>query len=180
MARVALMTVGLLLESVDHPLMQDFVDASEPIFAAANVNSGFIERSLWPEPDSSPDWGEALVPKVFQGELNAENRNAPILSLWKDLEAAYAFAYSGLHAKALRHRREWFMPHDFPGYVLWWVDDNHIPRWSEADRRYEILCQKGASPNAFDFKHPYNAHGQLVQLDREMVQQYMEQPNSKS
>ncbi|GAN79068.1 hypothetical protein Aam_016_038 [Acidocella aminolytica 101 = DSM 11237] len=34
------------------------------------------------------------------------------LSLWRDLEAAFAFTYFGLHATALRRERVWFeKPH---------------------------------------------------------------------
>jgi hypothetical protein len=168
------MTAGLLQEASGHPRMQGFVDAGDPTFSAAEANEGFIARSLWPDPDPVESWGEALVPKVFQNEPDAEARNERTLSLWRDLESAYAFAYSGPHAEAMIHRREWFIPHPFPGYVLWRVADDHIPTWREADEGYSVLCQEGATAEAFDFNHAFDADGQPTQINREVVRGKME------
>lgn len=152
------MTASLLRENVDHPSIQGFLDRSDAAFAAAEASAGFIARSRFPEPGDEQIWGEWVVPTIFQPS-DYPNRLPPTLSLWRDLESVFAFAYSGLHAEALNKRREWFIHSKEPGYVAWWVDDDHIPNWAEACARYDKLQRAGASPEAFDFKHPFTPDG---------------------
>ncbi|HKG24044.1 MAG TPA: DUF3291 domain-containing protein, partial [Thermomicrobiales bacterium] len=86
-------------------------------------------------------------------------REAQTLSLWRDLESAVAFAYSGLHAEALRRRRGWFPAPAWPSYAAWWVADDNRPDWREAMRRLEHLHDRGPSTIAFDFRSPFDATG---------------------
>ncbi len=82
-----------------------------------------------------------------------------------------AYAYTGVHAEALARARDWFDQPDFPKYVLWWVDRDHTPTWSEAVVKHELLHDRGASPFAFDFKSPFDEGGDKTIVDREGVRQ---------
>lgn len=165
MPRLALMTISLLRETYDHPDTKGFLDRAESTFAAAEASPGFIARSRFPAPGDEQTWGEWVVPAIFLSE-DYVNRAPPTLSLWRDLESAFAFAYNGLHAEALSKRREWFVHPESPGYVIWWVGDDHTPNWAEACARYDKLQQAGASPDAFDFKHSFSPEGQPIKIDR--------------
>jgi hypothetical protein len=91
------------------------------------------------------------------------------LSLWEDLSSPMAFAYSGIHAEALGHGREWFVAPAWPPYVLWWTDLGHIPTRTEAVARHEYLHDHRASSFAFDFKTPFDANGAPTIIDRAEV-----------
>jgi hypothetical protein len=86
--------------------------------------------------------------------------SAMTISLWKDLESVFAFAYSGLHGEALRLRKEWFVsPPLGPTYTIWWVGDGHEPTWFEARERQWHLHAYGPTPYAFTFHTPFAADG---------------------
>ena len=69
-------------------------------------------------------------------------------------KASWPFTYSGIHAEALRHASDRFVPKTWPPYVLWWVADDHRPDWHEAIARFELLHDRGPTADAFDFKSP--------------------------
>ena len=164
MARVAFMTIGIMHGLEDDPREKGMLDRVDANFAAAAANRGFIWRSE-DDPAEGDPWGMRFRPAVFAAEEYA-GRLAPTLSLWQDIESVFEFSYQGLHAEALSHRKEWFIKTQWPVYVAWWVEDNHIPTWQEAYARYDRFCREGASPDCFDFKRSFDADGQPVKLDR--------------
>jgi hypothetical protein len=168
MSRLAFMTVSALHEPYDHPRTQGFIQRTPATFAAAEASEGFIMRSMWPDPVDTQIWGEWAVPKMFQS-IDYPNLVPPTLSLWKDIESVFAFAYNGPHAEAFSQRRDWFAPMSMPGYVAWWVADDHIPNWQEACARFDLLESQGPTPEAFNFKHPFGPDGQPIQIDREAI-----------
>ena len=91
------------------------------------------------------------------------------MSLWDDLESVYAFAYNGRHAEALGKREEWFRKPEWPTYVAWWVEDDHIPTREEGATHLEHLHDHGSTYYAFDFKTPFSADGQPCRMDRDRV-----------
>jgi hypothetical protein len=160
-ARLAFLTFGILHEPLGHPQVQGFFDRVPDALASAHGTDGFV----WRETERAPDLG----PRFFRP---TEHPRAPqTLSLWTELEAPYAFAYHGLHAEALRRRKEWFVKPEWPTYVAWWVEDDHTPTWPEAYERLESLHDQGPSPFAFSFKTPFGADGQATHLNRERVDQ---------
>ena len=88
------------------------------------------------------------------------------MSVWEDLESVFAFAYGGLHGEALRGRREWFVPTEWPIYCAWWVVDGHIPHYAEAVERAAHYHAHGPTPTAFDFRTAFDSDGNPMQLDR--------------
>lgn len=149
------MTISLLQQPVDHPQIQAFVERSPAVFAAAEQHGGLLHTF------PNPEWANWKAPALFQPEV-ASGRVSVTLTLWRNLESVFAFACHGPHAEALTHRRQWFTLPLTPLYAAWWVTDDHMPTWDEASARFEKLQQSGPTPEAFDFKHPFNAEGQPV------------------
>jgi hypothetical protein len=172
MARLAFLTLGPLLEPRTHERSKGFFDRIPEIFEAAERNEGFISRSVR-DPDSGLyGWGNPVCPTFVSQDLHEHLVHT--LSLWRDLESVYAFAYSDLHADALRHRREWFAEPKCPIYVAWWAADEHTPSVGEATDRLEQLHAEGPTPAAFNFKRPFDPHGQPAPLDRDLIKAKIE------
>jgi len=113
-------------------------------------------------------WGPQVFPHFFD---HRPPEGAPTtLSLWADLESVFAFAYAGVHAEALRHRREWFVPPGWPTYVAWWVADDHTPDYHEAVERHQHLHDHGPTPTAFTFQQAFGPDGQPLVIDHARVE----------
>jgi heme-degrading monooxygenase HmoA len=168
MPRIAFMTMGILQASTSVPLVQGYLSRIEANFNAAEGSRGYIDHSRYlPELDDY-DWGGLQIPVMFQSN-ELKDRRLMTLSLWRDLESVMAFAYTGLHAEALRYRREWFIRGVFPNYVAWWVGDNETPTWREACKRYENLYYNGSTTEAFDFRQPFCSDGKAVRVERDIL-----------
>jgi hypothetical protein len=161
MPQLAFFTLGILHEPWGSPRVQAFQAAVPANFAGAAASAGNLAII---DSDETLDtaWADC---GLFQDPQYA-NRRAETLTLWHDLESVFAFAYQGVHAEAVSHRKEWFSAGPWPGYVAWWVPDGHRPTWAEACQRYAQLHHAGPSPAAFDFKQAFDAGGQPVKVDR--------------
>ena len=168
MAKVALFTSALLHTPAGTPEVQGFFDRTGGVVTAAISAPGFLDLTV--DAINSEPWGAYKIPDYFQKE-DYPNRIAQTLSLWRDLDSVFAFTYNGLHAEALSKRKAWFVRGEWTSYVIWWVDDAHKPGWQEACARFDLLHQQGASAQAFDFKHPFDAAGQPAALDRAAIKQ---------
>jgi hypothetical protein len=51
-------------------------------------------------------------------------------------------------------------------YVAGWVADDATPSWEEAMARLDHLHEHGSSPQAFDFKAPFDAAGNPATIRR--------------
>jgi hypothetical protein len=98
------------------------------------------------------------------GKETDTDQRASTVSLWKDLPSVFSFVYAGLHLEAFRRRTQWFMKPEWPTYAIWWVNDDHVPQWQEACQKLEQLHDEGASPSVFDFKNPFDEHGNRVDI----------------
>jgi hypothetical protein len=96
--RLAFYTFGILREPRGHPQVQGFYERSDGAVESAEGTDGFIVLRR----DRPVDFG----PRFFDPAVDA---GAPqTLSVWTNLESAFAFAYHGRHAEALRGRKQWF------------------------------------------------------------------------
>lgn len=153
MARIAFFTLNVAREPFDHPQMRGFVERIEDILAQASASPGFIEYATAmsvERDDPRLVWPAAKPP---------DHEAAMTLTLWRDVDAVFAFAYQGWHADALRLRREWTIAPEWPSYVAWWVADDEAPTWRDAAERHEWLRAHGPTPRAFDFRTPFDAEG---------------------
>jgi len=168
MPRIAFMTMGILHKSIHDPLVQGYVNRIEANFNAAERSPGYIAHSRYTQELGDFDWGGLHIPFMFQSN-ELDDRRLMTLSLWQDLESVMAFAYNGLHAEALRFRREWFVRSEFPNYVAWWIKDAETPTWREACKRYEYLYNNGSTSEAFDFKQPFGSDGKPLRVERDIL-----------
>ena len=168
MARLAFTTIGVLYEAPNHPRSRGFVERSPLVMKVAEASEGFIARSVRDVTTGLQSWGDIVRPGFVPPER--EPNIAQTLSLWEDLESVYAFTYSaGLHTEALRLRHEWAHTPNHPNYAAWWVSDDHQPDFGEATRKLEALHASGSSPDAFNFKQPFDAQGRPARLDPAVV-----------
>ena len=173
MARLAFYTFGILHENPDHPQIKGFIDRLPFVFASAENSKGFIDRAVSYNPEDDTPWGDPRAnPRFFVEDQHPGALTA--LSLWDDLESVYAFAYNGRHAEVLSKRTEWFVDPEWPTFVAWWVDDDHTPTREEATEKLEHLHDQGSTPQAFDFKTPFDADGQPWRMEREKIQERAE------
>lgn len=168
--RLAIYNFGLFIAPYDSSEVEGF-RVREPLnFAAAETAQGFVGRSGYHGEQGPACWGEQVFPRFIEGSGFATAPSS--LSLWKDIESLMAFTYSGVHADALKHARNWQVPRRWPALVLWWTD--HRPDWHEAVLRFEQLHDHGPGPLAFHFKEPYGPDGEKVLLDRARIRKLSE------
>jgi hypothetical protein len=166
MKTVAFMTLGVLQQPDNHPLVQGFVERADSVYADAEAFEGFVAR--FPDDfESGASW-HLPRPALFHSEEYA-GRLAISLTLWRDLESVFAYSYSGPHSEALGRRKDWFVKPRWPSYVAWWADAGQLPTRLDAYARYDHLCGHGATPDAFDFRTAFGPDGSSVVVEMERV-----------
>lgn len=130
---------------LDAPEIKDFVDNLDKVNAIAESSDGFV----WRLKDEA---GNATNIKVFDDPDLLVN-----MSVWTSPQALKDFMFKTLHRDFMRRKNEWFYPPQNNTYVLWWIDDGHIPTVEEAIERLSLLREKGESPEAFSFKSNFPA-----------------------
>lgn len=172
--RLALYTFGQFLRPSEDPANDGFHARNDLNFAAAEKAPGFLARSGYEgEPGPAP-WGEQVYPRFHRD--NGDGWAPSTLSLWTDPESAMAFIYSGIHAEAMRHGRDWFEKPAWPPLVLWWVDAGHTPDWAEGVARLEHLADHGPTAQAFTFKEAFDAGGRPMDIDKGHVRELIARP----
>ena len=151
-------------ESVHHERLKGFLERTPGVYATADASAGFHSRSIRDLKTWKHSWGELVAPQCYP-KVDNWDQVAMTLSLWDSLESVAAFAYKGSHGEALAHRKDWFKPLELPTYVAWWVANDHRMNWQEAADRLDHLHAQGSSAFAFNFKKPFDANGNSVQLD---------------
>jgi len=155
------------VERANHPSNDGFHARNDGVLAAIDRAAGLIARSGYMGDPGPRPWGQEVYPRFYVER--GDGWSPATLSLWQDLESPMAAAYAGVHAEALAHGREWFQKPQWPPYVCWWVDRLHRPNWAEAVQRHEQLHDDGPSPQAFNFKQPFDAEGRETTIDRDRV-----------
>lgn len=154
--KVAVMTIGTLKEAADQQSALDFFERVPDVYAAAERSAGFQSRA-------NRSWGPIVVPSCWKEHKHV----GPIiatLSIWDDLESVTAYSYHGKHGAAFAKRKEWFETVDLPGYVVWWIEDEHKVEWPEAAERFESIFTNGSTAFAFNFMHPFDVSGLPTRL----------------
>lgn len=169
--RLALYTFGIFRAPASDAVNQGFHDRNDHNFLVAETSEGFIARSGYDEEPGPESWGVQVFPRFYSER--GDGWSPSTLSLWKDLASPMAFSYAGIHRDAMRHGREWFLKPAWPPYVLWWVERDYTPTWTEAVVRHEFLHDHKASAFAFDFKTCFDEDGRSTTVDSQVVKQNM-------
>lgn len=168
MPRLAFTTFAIMTKPYGDPEVHGFEALTPAVFRHAENAAGFIGRAR--EVDDLTHltnferdwgaWGPFAVPSFYDGGFTtATDTRASTVSLWASIAAVKAFAYGGLHQRALSQRHKWFRTPRWPTYAMWWVGDAHIPTWPEACERLEHLHAHGPTPKAFTFQSSFSADG---------------------
>ncbi len=138
---IAQLNIARMLAPMESDLMKDFREGLEPINTLGEQSRGFVWR-LKDENDN------ATAIRIFDDEMVIVN-----LTVWESIQSLFDFAYKSNHADFVRRRAEWFEKSNLPMYVLWQVEEGHIPSTEEAKERLEYLQKHGDSDYAFQFKY---------------------------
>lgn len=70
------------------------------------------------------------------------------MSVWDSVDSLKNFMFRTHHRDFMRRKGDWFhrLPEDT--YVLWWIEEDHIPTLEEAIKRLEHLREIGDTPYA--------------------------------
>lgn len=166
---LALYTFGMFRKPSSDPVNDGFHALNDPVFETVDRAEGLIARSGYASDPGPSPWGAEVYPRFYIER--GDGWSPATLSLWTDLESLFAFTYSGLHATALKHGREWFEKPSWPPLVLWWHGDPSYPTWAEGVRRHELLHDNGPTPAAFDFRTPFDENSVPTELDRARIRE---------
>lgn len=144
--QLAQLNIGRLLAAIDTPQLAGFVARLDEMNALAEASPGFVWRF-----DGDARLGNTSVPDDPLMLIN--------LSVWRDVDALFAYTYQSRHKEVLAGRRDWFERPDGPQLVMWWVEDGHRPGVDEALARLSLLGRDGPGPLAFDFRRRFEADG---------------------
>ncbi|MCG9544059.1 DUF3291 domain-containing protein [Vibrio sp. Isolate33] len=138
--KLAQLNIALAKYPLDAPEIKDFVDNLDQVNGIAESSEGFV----WRLKDES---GDATNIKAFDDPNMIVN-----MSVWDSVDSLKNFMFRTHHRDFMRRKGEWFHRLAEDTYVLWWVEDEHIPSLDEAIERLEHLREMGDSPYAFTFK----------------------------
>ena len=128
---------------LDSPLLKGFVERIDEINGLADGEKGFVWRM-------QDDSGNAMLIQAYDNPDLLIN-----MSIWESVEDLKRFTYQTMHKELIRDKKQWFHHIKAAYYVLWWIPEGHIPTLTEAKERLDLLREKGASPEAFNFKRSW-------------------------
>jgi hypothetical protein len=133
----------MLSDTIDDPIMADFVAQLNTINTLGESSKGFVWRL-------KDEGGNATHINPFDDERIIVN-----LTVWESIEDLMNFAFKTAHALVMKDRNKWFEKFGKPSTVLWYIEEGHTPTPQEARERLEHLQMNGASEFAFDFKNRF-------------------------
>jgi hypothetical protein len=142
---LAQVNISRLLAPLESPQLKEFVDALDPVNAAADAAPGFRWRL-------QSEGGDATAIRVFDDDWLIVN-----MSVWESTEALLNYVYGDAHRAILRGRRKWFHHPVEAMTALWWVPTGHRPSVAEAEERLVHLRTHGPSSHVFTLKETYGA-----------------------
>ncbi|WP_172379524.1 DUF3291 domain-containing protein [Vibrio sp. Vb339] len=143
--KLAQLNIALAKYPLDAPEIKEFVDNLELVNGIAESSEGFV----WRLKDES---GDATNIQAFDDPNMIVN-----MSVWDSVDSLKNFMFRTHHRDFMRRKGDWFhrLPEDT--YVLWWIEEDHIPTLEEAIERLKHLRENGDSPHAFTFKTNFTA-----------------------
>ncbi|OED81927.1 DUF3291 domain-containing protein [Vibrio splendidus] len=143
--KLAQLNIALAKYPLDAPEIKEFVDNLELVNGIAESSEGFV----WRLKDESDD---ATNIQAFDDPNMIVN-----MSVWDSVDSLKNFMFRTHHRDFMRRKGDWFhrLPEDT--YVLWWIEEDHIPTLEEAIERLEHLREIGDTPYAFTFKTNFTA-----------------------
>lgn len=149
---LAQVNIAQLKDTIDSPLLADFVADLDPVNALADVAPGFVWRL-------QTEAGNATAISGFEDDIGHSAGVIVNMSVWESVDALSAFVFSDAHLAVMRRRRTWFERMTDAYLALWWVPAGHTPTVAEAEERVAHLRRYGATPHSFTLRTPFPAPG---------------------
>ncbi|HEX2593720.1 MAG TPA: DUF3291 domain-containing protein [Rhizomicrobium sp.] len=138
---LAQLNIGRLKGGKGDPRMADFFANLDRINAMAERMPGFVWRL---KAEGTNDATALTMPGDETMALN--------LTVWESIETLEKFVWQTAHAKIYNRKHEWFETPGAPTFVMWWIEDDHIPTTEEAQGRLDHLIANGSTDYAFGWK----------------------------
>ncbi len=138
--KLAQINIATAKYPLDGPELKDFIDNLDRINGIAEQSEGFVWRL-------KDDTNNATSIQAFENPNTIVN-----MSVWQSVDALKQFMFMTDHLSFMKRKGEWFEKSSRPNYVLWYVEDDHIPTLEEALDKLQLIEQQGPSEAAFDFK----------------------------
>jgi len=75
------------------------------------------------------------------------------MSVWQTVEQLEQYVWNTVHKRFYNRKAEWFQPMQSHHFVMWPVEEGHIPSVQEAMDRLDHLEANGNSDYAYDWQH---------------------------
>ncbi len=138
---LAQLNIARLKHPIDDPRVAGFVDNLDRVNAVAERSGGFVWRL-------KDETGDATSIRAFDDPAVIVN-----MSVWQDAETLEHFVWNTVHKQVYRRRAEWFEALGKQHFVMWWVDEGHVPTLQEAGERLDHVEANGDSDHAFGWAH---------------------------
>jgi hypothetical protein len=138
---LAELNIARLKYPLDDPRVAEFADNLARVNAVADRSEGFVWRL-------QDDSGDATSIHAFDDPMVIVN-----MTVWQSAEHLERFVWNTVHKQFYAKRAEWFELMQAQQFVMWWVDEGHVPDLAEAKARLDHLDANGDSDFAFGWSH---------------------------
>ena len=138
---LAEVNIARLKHPFDDPRVAEFIDNLVRVNAVADRSEGFV----WRLQDEN---GDATSIRGFDDPMVIVN-----MTVWRSPEHLERFVWNTVHKQFYARRAEWFELMQAQRFVMWWVDEGHVPDLAEAKARLDHLAANGDSDFAFGWSH---------------------------
>lgn len=144
MYHLAQINIAKLLEPIDSPLLEDFVEDLDRINEIAEKSKGFVWRL-------KDDTGNATNINPFDNYSFIVN-----MSVWETVDDLKDFVYNSDHMEVFRKRAKWFERMKTPHMALWWVKVGDYPTAEDGKNKLLELEKYGETESSFSFKELFD------------------------
>ncbi len=138
---LAQLNIARLSYPLDDPRVAEFADNLERVNGIAERSEGFVWRL-------KDDSGDATDIQAFDDPQVIVN-----MSVWRSAEDLEHFVWNTVHRQFYRKRAEWFSAMKSQHFVMWWVDEGHVPTVEEARDKLDYLERHSDTDLAFGWSH---------------------------
>ena len=140
---LAELNIGRLLAPTDDPRVKEFMDNLDRVNGLGKRMPGFVWMS---EGSGEPGTGNT------ENHVDGDPQLVFNLTVWEDLASLQTFVFKTLHAKFMERKAEWFEVLGERHFVMWWIEEGHLPSRDEALSRLDDLRRNGPSERAFGWE----------------------------
>jgi hypothetical protein len=138
---LAQLNIARLAYDFNDPRVAEFMDNLARVNGIAERSEGFV----WRLQDEA---GDATAFQAFDDPQVIVN-----MSVWRSADELEHFVWNTVHKQFYRKRAEWFSAMKSQHFVMWWVDEGHVPTVEEARNKLDTLERHGDSDLAFGWSH---------------------------